>query len=174
MFEWRRALGFLVAVGLVAGCAGFSRPVPFAHSYNYVKVLTLGQGMEWRFHPLIVDLNRDGHPDLVATARLVKPSLHIWLGQGKGTLTPMVPTWSDIGYAALATGDINGDGFPDIVAASHFGRIQTLLSDGKGAFTEKVLQGSDGYAAAQLADLNGDGHLDLILLGYLRHRDLFR
>jgi hypothetical protein len=168
MFESRRALAFLAAVGLVAGCVGFSRPVPSGPSYSYVKALTLGPGMEWRFHPLILDLNRDGHPDLVATARLVKPSLHIWLGQGKGTLTPMVPTWSDIGYAALATGDINGDGFPDIVVASHFGRIQTLLSDGKGGFTEKVLRGSDGYAAAQLADLNGDGHLDLILLGYLK------
>jgi len=168
MFEWRRALASLVAVGLIAGWAGFSRSVPSAHSYNYVKALTLGQGMEWRFHPLIVDLNRDGHPDLVATARLVKPSLHIWLGQGGGSLTPLAPTWSDIGYAALATGDINGDGFPDIVAASHFGRIQTLLSDGKGGFTEKAFRGSDGYAAAQLADLNGDGHLDLILLGYLK------
>ena len=52
--------------------------------------------------------------------------------------------------------------------ASHFGRVQTLLSDGKGGFTEKVLRGTDGYAAAQLSDLNGDGHLDLILLGYLK------
>jgi len=55
---------------------------------------------------------------------------------------------------------------PDIVAASHFGRIQTLLSDGRGGFVEKILQGKDGYVAAQLADINGDGHLDLILLGY--------
>jgi hypothetical protein len=55
-----------------------------------------------------------------------------------------------------------------MVLASHFGCVQTLLSDGKGGFTEKVLRGSDGYAAAQLADLSGDAHLDLILLGYLK------
>jgi hypothetical protein len=126
----------------------------------------LGPNIEWRFHPLLIDLNGDGHLDLVATARLAKPSLHIWLGDGKGAFTPMTPTWTSIGYGALATGDINGDGFPDIVVASHFGPVQTLLSDGKGGFTEKILHRQDGYVAAQLADLNGDGHLDLILLGY--------
>src|SRR4029077_12727445 len=52
------------------------------------------------------------------------------------------------------------------VVASHFRSVQTLLSDGKGGFTEKVLRQADGYVAAELADLDGDGHLDLILLGY--------
>jgi hypothetical protein len=149
---------------LAAGCTGLFRsapPLPI-----YVKALALGPGTEWRFHPLVVDLNGDGHLDLVATARLVKPSLHMWLGDGNGTFTPVTPTWADIGYAALATGDINHDGFPDIVAASHFGRLQTLLSDGRGGFTEKILQREDGYVAAQLADLDGDGHLDLLLLGF--------
>jgi hypothetical protein len=104
----------------------------------------------------------------VATARLVKPSLHIWLGDGKGGFSPVAPTWTDIGYAALATGDINRDGFPDIVAAAHASGVQTLLSDGRGGFAEKIFRGQDGYVAAQLADLNGDGHLDLILVGYQR------
>jgi hypothetical protein len=102
----------------------------------------------------------------VATARLVKPSLHIWLGDGKGGFSPVAPTWTDIGYAALATGDINRDGFPDIVAAGHASGVQTLLSDGRGGFAEKIFRRQDGYVAAQLADLNGDGHLDLILVGY--------
>jgi hypothetical protein len=160
----RRWLGFLTAAGLLASCAGLSRsPLPLP---PYAKVLTLGPGMEWRFHPLVVDLNRDGHLGLVATARLVKPALHIWSGDGKGTFTPLGPTWTDTGYAALATGDINGDGLPDLVAASHFGVVQTLLSDGRGGFTERILRREDGYVAAQLADLNGDRHVDLILLGF--------
>jgi FG-GAP-like repeat len=87
------------------------------------------------------------------------------LGDGK-TFTPVTPTWTDIGYAALATGDINQDGLPDIVAASHFGGVQTLLSDGRGGFSETIMRGKDGYVSAQLADLNGDGELDLILLGF--------
>src|SRR3989442_10819976 len=160
----RRVRKCLTAVLLVAGCAGF---VPSAPPHpNYVKALTLGPGTEWRFDPLLIDFNRDGRLDLVATARLRQPALHMWLGDGQGSFTPITPTWTDIGYAALATGDINGDGFPDIVAASHFGVIQTLLSDGRGGFTEKILRRGDGYVAAQLADVNGDGRLDLILVGY--------
>jgi VCBS repeat protein/FG-GAP repeat protein len=162
----RRWLGFLTAVGLLAGCAGLFRSAPPLPSYSLAH--TLGPGREWRFQPLVVDLNRDGHLDLVATARLVKNALHIWHGDGKGGFTPVQPTWTDIGYAALATGDINGDGFPDIVAAGHSGGVQTLLSDGRGGFTEKVLRREDGYVATQLADLNRDGHLDLILVGYLK------
>src|SRR2546427_3161373 len=160
----RRRLGFLTAAGLWASCAGLFPSAP--RLPTYAKVLTLGPRTEWRFNPLALDLNRDEHLDLVATARLVKPALHMWLGDGKGSFARVTPTWTDIGYAALATGDINGDGFPDIVAASHFGVIQTLLSDGRGGFTEKLLRREDGYVAAQLADLNGDGHLDLILVGY--------
>src|SRR5437773_10226710 len=131
----KRWLGAVTAVGLVAGCAGLFHSTPSAPSrsealpHNYAKALTIRSGTEWRFRPLAVVLNRDGHLDLVATARLAKPALQRWLGDGKGNFTPTTPTWTDIGYAALATGDINGDGFPDIVAASHFGRVQTLLSD---------------------------------------------
>jgi hypothetical protein len=160
----RRSFLRLTVIGVAAGCAGLLRSA--SPLTTYVKALTLGPGKEWRFNPLLIDLNGDGHLDLVATARLVKPALHMWLGDGKGNFTPTAPTWTDIGYAALATGDINGDGFPDIVAASHFGTVQTLLSDGKGGFTEKILRRQDGYVAAQLADLNEDGHLDLILVGY--------
>jgi hypothetical protein len=152
------------ATGAAFGCArAFPTTAPLP---RYVPALTVGPGKEWRFKTLVVDLNRDGHLDLVATARLASPSLHMWLGDGTGRFSPVEPTWTDISYAALATGDINHDGFPDIVAAGHSGMVQTLLSDGKGGFTEKLLRGQDGYVAAQLADLNGDGHLDLILVGY--------
>lgn len=159
----RRLFSSLTALGLLAG-TGFL--VSAGAPSRYAQALTIGAGTEWRFQPLVVDLNRDGHLDLVATARLVKPALHMWLGDGKGSFTPVKPTWTDVGYGALATGDINGDGFPDIVTASHFGRVQTLLSDGRGGFTERTFRGEDGYVAAQLADVNGDGQLDLILVGY--------
>ena len=156
----------VAAVGLVAGRAGLLQFTPSLPTYS--KALTLGPGMEWRFQPLVVDLNQDGHLDLVATARLVKPALHMWLGDGRGAFTPIEATWTDIGYGALAAGDINADGFPDIVLASHFGRVQTLLNDGHGGFTQKILWKKDGYVAAHLADVNGDGHLDLILVGFAK------
>src|SRR5438093_7998649 len=128
----KRWLGAVTAVGLVAGCAGLFHSTPptpadsEALPPTYAKALTIGSGTEWRFRPLAVDLNRDGHLDLEATARLAKPALQRWLGDGKGNFTPTTPTWTDIGYAALATGDINGDGFPDIAARSHFGPVRRL------------------------------------------------
>jgi hypothetical protein len=158
------SLRILAALGVGAvsvGLFGATPPIP-----TYSNVLTLGLGTEWRSRPLVVDLNKDGHPDLVATARGAQQALHVWLGDGRGNFSPMAPTWTDIGYSAIATGDINGDGFPDIVAAGHFGGLQTLISDGKGGFAEKVVQTDDGYVDAQLADINEDGHLDLILLGF--------
>src|SRR2546426_5384530 len=160
----RRSCWYLTPLWIVAGCATVPRSEPTLPSYSLA--LTVGPGQEWRFRPLLVDLNGDGPLDLVAAARLANPSLHIWLGDGKGGFSPITPTWTDIGYGALATGEINGDGFPDIVVASHFGGVQTLLNDGRGGFTEKLLRLEDGHVAAQLADVNGDGHLDLILVGY--------
>jgi hypothetical protein len=152
-------------VWLALGCAGYPPATP--PPPRFTRALTLGPDTEWRFNPLVVDLNGDGWLDLAATTRLVAPALHLWRGDGTA-FTPVAPAWTDIGYAALAAGDVNRDGFPDLVAASHFGRVQTLLSDGKGGFTETLMRGHDGYVAAQLADVNGDGHLDLTLLGFER------
>ena len=100
----RRVRWFLIATGLVAGCTLFQSLPGLPH---YSKLLTLGPGIEWRFNSLVVDLNRDGHLDLVASARLVNDSLHIWRGNAEGTFSQIEPKWTDIGYAALATGDIN-------------------------------------------------------------------
>jgi hypothetical protein len=173
----RRLRWFCATLGLLTGCAGLFSSTSLLPRYTLER--TLAPGVEWRFYPVVVDLKRNGHSDIVATSRLSEGSLHIWLGDGK-TFTRLEPTWSEIGYGAPAIGDINHDGFPDIVVASHFGRFQTLLSDGKGGFTEQIADGIgaaplggrtqravDGYAGAALADVNGDGELDLILLGNL-------
>jgi FG-GAP-like repeat len=135
---------------------------------RYSKSMSLGEGAEWRPYPLLVDINMDGHLDIIATHRnpLDKNSLHIWLGTGTGTFNEVPQTWLSPGYSGLAAGDINWDGHLDLLAVSHFQRMHTLLGDGTGRFTDATLQAQDGYEAARLCDVNGDGSLDAIVLGW--------
>jgi hypothetical protein len=134
----------------------------------YGEAIFLGKGREWRLYPLLVDMNGDGHLDIVATHR--KPvdqnALHIWAGNGTRTFRAIPQTWPSPGYSGLAAGDINRDGHLDLLAASHFSRFHTLLGDGSGRFTDRVVQSRDGYAGSELVDIDGDGHLDAILLGW--------
>ena len=163
----RRAVPLIVLVLILA--AVFAVPVsgqaPFVPPGSREPILRVdangpvGVVAAVAFSPNGRTLYAGGRDQIVRTWNLAR--------DGK-TFTPAKRTWTDIGYAALATGDINHDGFPDIVGVSHFGGIQTLLSDGQGGFTDTILQRQDGYVAAQLADVNGDGELDLILLGFAK------
>ena len=69
--------------------------------------------------------------------------------------------------ASVSIGDLNGDGFPDIVLAKGrhwplFNRI--LLNDGKGDFKGSNLgDAADRTYSAALADIDGDGRLDIVV-----------
>jgi len=70
------------------------------------------------------------------------------------------------GYVAV--GDVNGDGYPDIVAVSSDGsnKIFVLLNNGNGTFTLTANTFSTGNGPTQLAlgDFNHDGILDIAVL----------
>lgn len=133
------------------------------------------EGM-WRHSFAIADMNGDGIPDIVAPpSRLgADPTLHIWLGDGHGRFTRWKLTYLENGkvspnfsldYGGVAVGDIDGDGKPDVVAASHTAGLSALFGDGTGRF-EVVRKGLPrrGFStqAVALADVNGDGKLDII------------
>src|SRR4029453_18801213 len=66
---------------------------------------------------------------------------------------------------ALATGDVNGDGFPDLVVANSYD-VSVLFGDGAGSFTP----GPQTPVIALprtivLTDFNGDSELDLAVVG---------
>ena len=118
----------------------------------------------------LADINGDGIPDLVvgnsyAPGTNGASSVGILLGKGDGTFQPVVtyptgaaPVFSGI---ALAVGDLNADGKPDIVVTTA-GSLDVLMGNGDGTFQAPVTYSLGGFGVA-IADVNGDGIPDLVV-----------
>jgi hypothetical protein len=117
------------------------------------------------------DINGDGKPDvIVADGGAFNPSaagVSILLGNGNGTFQPAVLLPAGSTPVAVAVGDFNGDGSPDLVVANiHGADISILLGNGNGTF-----QAAADYVAGAvptvvaIGDLNGDHAPDLAVAG---------
>ena len=109
------------------------------------------------------DFNHDGKLD-VATA-----GNQFALGNGDGTFQAPLTILANPpaqGLSWIAAGDVNNDGWPDLVATSNSRPPATLgllvlLNDRKGGFTLSDTISGPSYGVS-LADLNGDGNLDAV------------
>jgi hypothetical protein len=123
---------------------------------------------------LAIDFNADGKLDLaVANGNLGESSgsISVFLGNGDGTFSS--PATYNVGTTAgpvsLASGDLNGDGKPDLVAAVNwdggYGAMAVLLNNGSGGFSPAVNYQTTaaGSVSVAVADLNGDGKLDVVV-----------
>jgi len=109
------------------------------------------------------DFNRDGHPDL-ASAR--NNTVDVLLGMGGCQFQPMVEyPLSDV-ILALTSGDVNGDGFLDLVALTKDGTISLLLGGPDGAFQVlPLLVGRTAGGSLLVGDVTGDGKADIVTVG---------
>jgi hypothetical protein len=143
-------------------------------------------------HSIIVhDFNRDGKPDLAASAdnRSGNGAVVLWLGKGDGTfqqaveyplIHPLLGLGS-YGVNSLASGDFNGDGKPDLAASTQFSdgasgeftahnTVNVLFSNGDGTFQPAVDyvdfppvgdRSSPDSFPLVAGDFDGDGKTDL-------------
>ena len=125
-----------------------------------------------------VDLNGDGHSDIVAanaTSEL-QGGIQVWWGTGKGSWVPgPSPTVTGI-YMDVLAADVNGDGVLDLVGAGwgNPGGIRVWLGNGAGGWSalDPFCRGS--VYALGAADFDADGRLDLVAGSYKGYVRLFR
>jgi hypothetical protein len=117
------------------------------------------------------DLNQDGIVDLAVANRGPDPlainpspgSVSVLLGNGDGTFRSQVSYPTSPGALAIAVGDLNRDGRPDVaVAINGHVTLDVLLGNGDGTLQSAVHYGPGvGYSVA-IGDLNADGAPDLV------------
>ena len=120
----------------------------------------------------IADFNGDGKPDMALPGpeneNFLGNLVAVFLGNGDGTFQSASNYTTSTGPLAVATGDFNGDGRPDLVVLGYgSGQVSILLGNADGTF-----QGHVDYPVAgaptsvAIADFNGDGKLDLAVANF--------
>lgn len=129
---------------------------------------TLATGTPYSLMAAPGDFSGDGHPDLMG----VDPAtgaLMLMRGDGAGDIGAPVKIGSGwtIMDAIVGCGDINGDGYVDLLARVHStGQLRIYYGNGAGGWTGRVSTLTGSYAGLTMlavpGDLNADGRPDLL------------
>ncbi|MEM6782749.1 MAG: VCBS repeat-containing protein [Bacteroidota bacterium] len=150
------------------------------HEGGFIRVLAQHQGAfaeVWRAGgianvttALWIDLANDGYPDVIASGLSISVAVFA-NAEGRLATTPTFVENAPTSNAPdLDAGDLNGDGFLNVVVAPRQGNPDVLLYNvGSGKFDPVAPDMIDGPrldgAGASFSDYDGDGDLDVLFLG---------
>lgn len=116
------------------------------------------------------DFNGDGRTDLAVAIHAVAgaATVDVFLGTGTGAFVRSFGFAAGLALTDLATGELNGDGIPDLAATDADGHVLMVAAgNGDGTFGAPALipAGPDPVAVAAV-DLDGDGRDELAVAEY--------
>jgi hypothetical protein len=115
------------------------------------------------------DFDLDGRTDLVAS---VGASVSVFLGNGSGALQAPIESPAGPSAGAIAIGDFNRDGRPDVAVTNVFqdNTVSVLLGNADGTFQPRVpLAAGEKPWAIAAGDVNRDGKVDLAVASFESH-----
>ena len=114
--------------------------------------------------PTLADLNGDARLDIV-TLSAVSSTLSVLLNRGDGSFGEAAQNLPVLFGGQIAGGDVNGDGFDDVIGLSPR-VLHVLLSKGDGSFqSDRTISLTYAPVYLHLADVNSDGRLDAVVGG---------
>ncbi len=148
-----------------AGLGAPRRDPPLDKINHLVADLWPGSGVA------VLDFDRDGAEDLFVGDGVRSI---LYAGDGAGRFTDVTEKAGFANSAAegipatgLAAGDVDGDGFPDLVVTNAFGPARLFRNRGDGTFEETTAASGIAVPAnarsAAFADVDADGDLDLFV-----------